>query len=127
MVVYHGISSNWNDSMAYTLAGPLRLLILLVLLQQKCTVETKKCKRINECLNNKAEASGQQQSVLVMLCMAGTLQPPVATPGEDATFFRVEAGEDSKVQVDGVMAGIRRVFQLLAEDIIEDVEVVPDK
>ena len=72
-------------------------------------------------------ASGQQQPVLVMLCMAGTLQPPVATPGEDATLFRVEAGEDSEAQVDGVVAGIRRGFQLLAEDITEDVEVVPDE
>jgi len=59
--------------------------------------------------------------------MAGTLQPPVATPGEDATLFRVEAGEDSEAQVDGVVAGIRRGFQLLAEDITEDVEVVPDE
>ncbi|KAI4550639.1 hypothetical protein MJG53_000058 [Ovis ammon polii x Ovis aries] len=72
-------------------------------------------------------SSGQQQPVLVMLCMAGTLQPPVATPGEDATLFRVEAGEDSEAQVDGVVAGIRRGFQLLAEDITEDVEVVPDE
>ena len=72
-------------------------------------------------------ASGQQQPVLVMLCMAGTLQPPVATPGEDATLFRVEAGEDSEAQVDGVVAGIRRGFQLLAEDITEDVEAVPDE
>ncbi|KAI4529184.1 hypothetical protein MG293_020858 [Ovis ammon polii] len=75
----------------------------------------------------KIKSSGQQQPVLVMLCMAGTLQPPVATPGEDATLFRVEAGEDSEAQVDGVVAGIRRGFQLLAEDITEDVEVVPDE
>uniref|UniRef100_A0A452FID1 Uncharacterized protein n=1 Tax=Capra hircus TaxID=9925 RepID=A0A452FID1_CAPHI len=45
----------------------------------------------------------------------------VVTPGEDATLFRVEAGEDSEAQVDGVMAGFRRDFQLL------DVEVVPDE
>ena len=65
--------------------------------------------------------------VLVMLCMVGTLQPPVVTPGEDATLFRVEAGEDGEAQVDGVVAGIRWGFQLLAEDIFEDVEVVPDE
>ncbi|KAI4529156.1 hypothetical protein MG293_020830 [Ovis ammon polii] len=59
-----------------------------------------------------------------MCCVAGTLQPPIVTPGEDATLFRVEAGEDGKAQVDGDVAGIRRGFQLLAEDIIEDVEVV---
>ncbi|XDB67297.1 hypothetical protein AB1E18_019670 [Capra hircus] len=62
-----------------------------------------------------------------MLRMAGTLQPPVVTPGEDATLFRVEAGEDGEAQVDGVVAGIRQGFYLLTEDIFEDVEVVPDE
>ncbi|KAI4529176.1 hypothetical protein MG293_020850 [Ovis ammon polii] len=74
-----------------------------------------------------AQGDGAPWPVLMMLRMAGTLQPPVVTPGEDATLFRVEAGEDGEAQVDGVVAGIRRVFQLLAEDIIEDAEVVPDE
>ena len=73
------------------------------------------------------QGNGAPWPVLVMLCMAGTLQPPVVTPGEDATLFRVEAGEDGEAQVDGVVAGIRWGFQLLAEDIFEDVEVVPDE
>ena len=59
--------------------------------------------------------------------MAGTLQPPAVTPGKDATLFRVEAGEDGEAQGDRVMAGIRQVFHLLAEDITEDMEVVPDE
>ena len=62
-----------------------------------------------------------------MLRMAGTFQPPVVTPGEDAILFRVEAGEDGEAQVDGVVAGIRQGFYLLTEDIFEDVEVVPDE
>ena len=74
-----------------------------------------------------AQGNGALWPVMVMLCMAGTLQPPVVTPGEDATLFRVEAGEDGEAQVDGVVAGIRWGFQLLAEDIFEDVEVVPDE
>ena len=74
-----------------------------------------------------AQGDGAPWPVLVMLCMAGTLQPPVVTPGEDATLFRVEAGEDGKGQADGDMVRIRQVFQLLAEDIILDVEVVTDK
>ena len=74
-----------------------------------------------------SQGDGAPWPVLVMLCMAGTLQPPVVTPGEDATLFRVEAGEDGEAQVDGVVAGIRWGFQLLAEDIFEDVEVVPDE
>ena len=74
-----------------------------------------------------AQGDGAPWSVLVMLHMAGMLQPPVVTPGEDATLFRVEAREYSKAQVDRVVAGIRRCFQLLAEDIIEDAEVVPDE
>uniref|UniRef100_A0A452FYG0 Testis-specific Y-encoded protein 1-like n=1 Tax=Capra hircus TaxID=9925 RepID=A0A452FYG0_CAPHI len=61
---------------------------------------------------------GPQTSLVVSL---------VVTPGEDATLFRVEAGEDGEAQVDGVVAGIRWGFQLLAEDIFEDVEVVPDE
>ena len=74
-----------------------------------------------------AQGDGAPWPVLVMLCMAGMLQPPVVTLGEDATLFRVEAGEDSETQVDGVMAGTGWVFQVLAEDIIEDVEVVADE
>ncbi|XDB67288.1 hypothetical protein AB1E18_019660 [Capra hircus] len=74
-----------------------------------------------------AQGNGAPWPVLVMLCVAGTLQPPVVTPGEHATLFRVEAGEDSKAQADGDMVRIRQVFQLLAEDIILDVEVVTDK
>ena len=74
-----------------------------------------------------AQGNGAPWPVLVMLCMAVMLQPPVVTLGEDATLFRVEAGEDGKGQADGDMVRIRQVFQLLAEDIIEDVEVVPDE
>ena len=74
-----------------------------------------------------AQGDGAPWPVLVMLRMAGTLQPPVVTSGEDATLFRVEAGEDGKAQANGNMLRIRWVFQLLAEDIILDVEVVPDK
>ena len=74
-----------------------------------------------------AQGNGAPWPVLVMLCVAGTLQPPVVTPGEHATLFRVGAGEDSKAQADGDMVRIRQVFQLLAEDIILDVEVVPDE
>ena len=74
-----------------------------------------------------SQGDGAPWPVLMMLHMAGTLQPPVVTPGDDATLFRVEAGEDGEAQVDGVVAGIRRGFYLLTEDIFEDVEVVPDE
>jgi hypothetical protein len=62
-----------------------------------------------------------------MLCAAGTLQPPVVTPSEEAILFRVEAVQDSQTLVDGDVAGIRREFRLLAEDIMEEVEVVADE
>ncbi|KAJ1057321.1 hypothetical protein K5549_022061 [Capra hircus] len=74
-----------------------------------------------------AQGDGAPLPVLVMLCMAGTLQPPVVTLGEHATPFKVEAGEDGETQLDRVMAGTGGSFQLLAEDIIEDVEVVADE
>ncbi|KAI4529160.1 hypothetical protein MG293_020834 [Ovis ammon polii] len=74
-----------------------------------------------------AQGDGAPWPVLVTLCVAGKLQPPAVTPGEDATLFRVEAGEDGKAQADRDMVRIRRVYQLLAEDIILDVEVVPDE
>uniref|UniRef100_A0A452DJN8 Uncharacterized protein n=1 Tax=Capra hircus TaxID=9925 RepID=A0A452DJN8_CAPHI len=66
-------------------------------------------------------------SVLGPQTSLGVSLPPVVTPGEDATLFRVEAGEDGEAQVDGVVAGIRWGFQLLAEGNFEDVEVVPDE
>uniref|UniRef100_A0A452G5R8 Testis-specific Y-encoded protein 1-like n=1 Tax=Capra hircus TaxID=9925 RepID=A0A452G5R8_CAPHI len=53
--------------------------------------------------------------------------PPVVTPGKEATIFMVEAGEDREAQVDRVVAGTGCVFQLLPEDIIENVEVVVDE
>ena len=62
-----------------------------------------------------------------MLCAAGTLQPPVVTPGQEATLFRVEVVQDSETVVDGDVAGIGREFQLLAEGIMEEVEVVADE
>ncbi|KAI4529151.1 hypothetical protein MG293_020825, partial [Ovis ammon polii] len=74
-----------------------------------------------------AQGDGALWPVLAILCMAGTLQPPVVTLGKDATLFKVEAGEDGKTQVDGVVAGTGWVLHLLAEDIIEDVEVVADE
>ncbi|KAI4529162.1 hypothetical protein MG293_020836 [Ovis ammon polii] len=74
-----------------------------------------------------AQGDGAPWPVLVMLCMAGMLQPPVVTPGEHATLFKVEAGEDGETQLDAVVAGTGWGFQLLAEDIIEDVEVVADE
>uniref|UniRef100_A0A8B9WSG7 Testis-specific Y-encoded protein 1-like n=1 Tax=Bos mutus grunniens TaxID=30521 RepID=A0A8B9WSG7_BOSMU len=58
---------------------------------------------------------------------AGTLQPPVVTPSEEAILFRVEAVQDSQTLVDGDVAGIGREFRLLAEDIMEEVEVVADE
>lgn len=64
---------------------------------------------------------------ILMLCAAGTLQPPVVTPSEEAILFRVEAVQDSQTLVDGDVAGIRREFRLLAEDIMEEVEVVADE
>ncbi|KAI4529153.1 hypothetical protein MG293_020827 [Ovis ammon polii] len=54
-------------------------------------------------------------------------QPSVVTPGEEATLFMVASGKDREAQVDVVVAGTRRMFQLLPEDIIEDVEVVADE
>ncbi|XP_059740252.1 testis-specific Y-encoded protein 1-like [Bos taurus] len=52
---------------------------------------------------------------------------PVVTPGQEATLFRVEAVEEGEALVDGDVAGIGREFQLLAEDIMEEVEVVADE
>ncbi|KAI4529188.1 hypothetical protein MG293_020862 [Ovis ammon polii] len=98
--------------------------------------ETKSKKRLIRQLNlygvNKNRQTVQRSAALPVFLeeennISLLRKPPVATPGEDATLFRVEAGEDSEAQVDGVVAGIRRGFQLLAEDITEDVEVVPDE
>ncbi|KAB0354195.1 hypothetical protein FD755_023120 [Muntiacus reevesi] len=56
-----------------------------------------------------------------------TFLPPVGTPGEEVTVSVVEAVEDSGgrggVLVDGDEAGIGRECQLLAEDVMEEVEV----
>ncbi|XP_059740346.1 testis-specific Y-encoded protein 1-like [Bos taurus] len=56
---------------------------------------------------------------------------PVVTPGEDATLFSVEAAGDlldrTSALVDRDMAQIRRMFQLLVEDIMEEVEVLADE
>ena len=48
-------------------------------------------------------------------------------PSEEAILFRVEAVQDSQTLVDGDVAGIRWEFWLLAEDIMEEVEVVADE
>ena len=74
-----------------------------------------------------AQGDGAPQPALVMLCTAATLQPPVVTPGEDATLFKVEAAGDGGALVDRDMAGIRRVFQLLMENIMEELEVLADE
>ncbi|XP_070223107.1 testis-specific Y-encoded protein 1-like [Bos mutus] len=52
---------------------------------------------------------------------------PIVTPSEEAILFRVEAVQDSQTLVDGDVAGIGREFRLLAEDIMEEVEVVADE
>ncbi|XP_059740277.1 testis-specific Y-encoded protein 1-like [Bos taurus] len=57
---------------------------------------------------------------------AWTFQPPIVTPGKEATLFRVEAVEDSKALVDEDVVGIEWEFQLLAEDSTKEVEVVTD-
>ena len=48
-------------------------------------------------------------------------------PGIEATLFRMEAVEDGEALVDGDMAGIGQEFQLLAEDIMKEMEVVVDE
>lgn len=64
---------------------------------------------------------------ILMLCTAGTLEPLVVMPGKETTLFRLEAVDDSEPLVDGDAAGIGRGFQLPAEDIMEEVEVVADE
>ena len=64
---------------------------------------------------------------IMMLCATGTLHTSVVMPGEEATLFKVEVMEDSKALVDTDVAGIRLVFQGLAEDIMEEVEIVADE
>ena len=73
-----------------------------------------------------AQWAGAPQPVFVMLCIAWTFQPPIVTPGKEATLFRVEAVEDSKALVDEDVVGIEWEFQLLAEDSTKEVEVVTD-
>ncbi|XP_059740288.1 testis-specific Y-encoded protein 1-like, partial [Bos taurus] len=53
--------------------------------------------------------------------------PQVATAGDNATHVSVEAAGDGGALVDRDVAGIRRVFQLLVEDIMEEVEVLADE
>ena len=48
-------------------------------------------------------------------------------PGKEATLFRLEVVENSEPLVDGDAARIERVFQLPAEDIMEEVEIVADE
>nr|XP_019812134.1 PREDICTED: testis-specific Y-encoded protein 1-like [Bos indicus] len=52
---------------------------------------------------------------------------PIATAGDNATHVSVEVAGDGGALVDRDVAGIRRVFQLLVEDIMEEVEVVADE
>ena len=48
-------------------------------------------------------------------------------PGKVATLFRVEGVDYSELLVDGDVTGIGRFFQLLAKDIMEEVDVVADE
>ena len=48
-------------------------------------------------------------------------------PGKEATLFRLEVVDDSEPLVDGDAAGIGPGFQLPAEDIMEEVEIVADE
>lgn len=48
-------------------------------------------------------------------------------PGKGATLCRVEAVDDGEPLVDGDVVGIGWWFQLLAEDVMEEVEVVADE
>ena len=62
-----------------------------------------------------------------MLCVVGTLEALVVMPDKEATLFRLEVVDDSEALVDGDAARIERVFQLPAEDIMEEVEIVADE
>ncbi|CAI9149748.1 unnamed protein product [Rangifer tarandus platyrhynchus] len=64
---------------------------------------------------------------IVLLCVTGTLQPAVCMLGEDVTLYVVEGVEDSVALVDGDEVGIVQDCQLLAEDVMEKVEVVVDE
>nr|CAI9690161.1 unnamed protein product [Rangifer tarandus platyrhynchus] len=64
---------------------------------------------------------------IVMLCAAGTLQPPVGTPGEEVTLYMMEAVEDCRDLVDGEEVGIGRECHWLGEHIMEEVEAVADE
>ncbi|OWJ99035.1 hypothetical protein Celaphus_00019617 [Cervus elaphus hippelaphus] len=52
------------------------------------------------------------------------MQVPSGTPGEEVALFRVEAVEKGAALEEGEVAGIGQEFQLLVEDIMEEVEVV---
>ena len=71
-----------------------------------------------------AKGDGALQPALVVLCTAETLEPPVVTPGEDATLLRVETAEDGGLLVARDMVETRQVFQLPVEYIMEEVEVL---
>ena len=47
-------------------------------------------------------------------------------PGKEATCFRVEVVDNAEALVDSKVEGIGWEFQLLAEDIMEEVDVVAD-
>uniref|UniRef100_A0A8B9X194 Testis-specific Y-encoded protein 1-like n=1 Tax=Bos mutus grunniens TaxID=30521 RepID=A0A8B9X194_BOSMU len=53
--------------------------------------------------------------------------PGVAADAKPASSLEVEAAGDGGALVDRAMAGIRQVFQLLVEDIMEEVEVLADE
>ena len=55
------------------------------------------------------------------------MQPLVVMPGNGVTLCRVEAVDDSKPLLDGDVVGIGWLFQLLAEDVTEEVDVVADE
>ena len=48
-------------------------------------------------------------------------------PGKGATLCRLEGVDNGEPLVDGDVVGIGWLFQLLAEDVMEEVEVVADE
>ena len=74
-----------------------------------------------------AQGAVATRPAVVMLCTAGTLKPPVGTPGEEVTLYMVEALEDGRDLVDREQVGIGRECQQLGEHIMEEVEAVADE
>ena len=89
----------------------------------------RECPGTPDLLSCKPQCSGcwGLRPAILMLCVAGTLEPPVVMPGQEATLFRLEIVDDSEPLVDEDVAGIGQGFQLLVQDIMEEVEVVGDE